>query len=113
MKFTKITSSLAIAAVTLLITGCAGGLRAPFKPPVGTIYTGFTAPLGVELTDTKIGPRTGSAKTTSILGLFAFGDASIQAAAKNGGLKKVYHADYKYNNILGIFAETTVIVNGE
>ena len=112
MKFTKITASLAITAAALLITGCTR-LRAPFQPPVGNVYTNYTAPLGVELTDTKIGPKTGEAKTTSILGLVAFGDASIQAAAKNGGLKKVYHADYKYFNILGIIKETTVIVNGE
>ena len=110
MKFTKITASLAITATVLLTTGC---LRAPFQPPVGSAYTDYTAPLGVELVDTKIGPKTGEAKTTSILGLVAFGDASIQAAAKDGGLKKVYHTDYKYFNILGIIQETTVIVNGE
>ena len=110
MKFTKIMATATITATVLMTTGC---LRAPFQPPVGSAYTDYTAPLGVEVTDTKIGPKTGQAKTTSILGLVAFGDASIQTAAKNGGLKKVYHADYKYFNVLGIIQETTVIVNGE
>ena len=110
MKFSKIMTSVTIAATVLMTTGC---LRAPFQPPIGTAYSDLKAPLGVEISDTKVGPKTGKAKTTSILGLFATGDASIQAAAKNGGLKKVYHADYQYYNLLGIIQETTVIVNGE
>ena len=110
MKFSKIMTSVAIAATVLLTTGC---LRAPFQPPAGTAFNDYKAPLGVELNDVKIGSKTGEAKTTSILGLVAFGDASIQTAARNGGLKKIYHADYKYFNILGVLQETTVIVNGE
>jgi hypothetical protein len=110
MKISKLMTLAVLTSTVLMTTGC---LRAPFQPPEGVAYTNYKAPLGTDLADTKIGPRTGRSTATSILGLFAFGDASIQTAAKNAGIRKAYHTDYEYFNILGIVQETTVIVNGE
>ena len=61
----------------------------------------------------EVGPRRGEASSTSVLGLYASGDCSIAAAARNGGLKKIGHVDYEYVNVVGIWQQATVIVYGE
>ena len=57
--------------------------------------------------------KTGEAKATSILGIIATGDASVAAAAKNGGITKVKTVDVKATSIIGIYATYTVVVTGE
>ncbi len=79
---------------------------------MGGFYSEVTAPLSTE-GPIQTGTKSGEASSKSILGLVATGDCSIQAAARNGGLKKIDHVDYRYKNILGILQETTVIVYGE
>ena len=87
--------------------------RAPVVPPVGFAFSNVTAPLDVDFDATKIGPKTGRSKTHNVLGLFAWGDGSTQAAARNGGLKVIDHADYRSFGILGIYSSFTTIVYGE
>ena len=99
--------------IITIMTGCAGGLRAPFVPPQGAAFSQTSAPLDVEFKDTKIaGTKTGKAEIVSILGLFTTGDASSKTAAANGGITTIEHADYEQLNILGIYRKTTVIVYG-
>lgn len=76
----------------------------------GSIYTDVKGPL--MLGDGGVGSKTGTAKATGIL-FFATGDASIEAAQQQGGIKKVSHVDYKTTNILGLYSvfETTVYGN--
>lgn len=57
--------------------------------------------------------KTGAATATSILGIVATGDASIEAAAKNGGITRIHHVDHHSKNILGFYSEFTTIVYGE
>ncbi|PYN11407.1 MAG: protein trl [Candidatus Rokuibacteriota bacterium] len=45
--------------------------------------------------------------------VFATGDASISAAAKNGGITRIHHVDHETMNILGFYAKYTTIVYGE
>ena len=103
---------LLIAAVVALgLTGCT---TAPFQPSVGAMYTDTKAPLQLDYDNTDLGHKVGSADTISVLGLVAAGDCSIQAAAKNGGIRTIKHADYKFVNVLfGIFTKTTVYVYGD
>lgn len=58
------------------------------------------------------GPKVGEAKMVNYLGYVATGDASITAAAANGGIAKIKTVDYKYSSILGIINITTTIVTG-
>ncbi len=104
----KTLGLLALSCATILSAGC---ISAPFKPPMG-IYSEVSAPLSTE-GPIQIGTKSGEATSKTILGLVATGDCSIQAAAKNGGLTRIDHVDYRYKNILGIVQETTVIVYGE
>jgi hypothetical protein len=57
--------------------------------------------------------KVGKATSTSILGLVATGDASIETAAKNGGIKTIKFVDYEVHNILGIYGQYTTIVYGD
>lgn len=94
-----------------LAMGMAGCLSAPFQPPSGLVAV-TKAPLSTE-GNWEVGPRRGEASSTSVLGLYASGDCSIAAAARNGGLKKIGHVDYEYVNVVGIWQQATVIVYGE
>ena len=93
------------------LVGC---VRAPFVPPQGYVVSNIKAPLDVDFNDTDMsGLKQGSAKVTNVLGLFSFGDAGAKAAATEGGISTIVHADYKHLNVLGIFQQTTVIVYGK
>ena len=102
---------LSIAAVSFFCSGCAM-VQAPFSPPNGFVYNQTRAPLSLEYNKTNLGDKRGTAEATSVLGMIATGDCSIETAARNGGIKTITHADYEFQNILGIFTKTTVIVYG-
>jgi hypothetical protein len=60
-----------------------------------------------------IGSKTGSSECMSILGLIAVGDASTQAAARNGGITKISTVEHHSTNILGIYGKFVTRVTGE
>ena len=101
----RITLTLLVGLVFLL-TGCATIY------PTGAIYTDVQLP--VKVTDNAGTPmKTGTAQATSWFGLVATGDASIEAAKKNGDITKVYHVDWDAMSVLGIYGRYTVTVYGE
>jgi len=59
------------------------------------------------------GSKVGTSEATSILGMVATGDASIEAAKNNGGITKVSHVDFNSDNILGVYGKYTTTVYGE
>jgi hypothetical protein len=68
----------------------------------------------VAVSSNPIGAKTGSATADVYLGVFCFGgDASIQKAAKNGGITRVATVDMKATSILNILNTYTTIVTGE
>ena len=70
--------------------------------------------LPVAVSSNPIGAKTGSAKADVFLSVFCFGgDASIQTAAKNGGITRVATVDMKMTNILNLLQSYTTIVTGE
>ncbi len=100
----------AAAGVALMSTGC---LRAPVIPPYGIIYSEIQAPLDHDFDETLVPSKAGRSESISILGLVAVGDASINTAAKEGGLSVIHTADYEYTNILGIYQKYVTVVRGE
>lgn len=91
----------------LLLTSCAS-----VKSPVtGFLYTGTESP--ITATSNPTGSKSGESSVISVLGWFAFGDASIQYAAKKAGITKISHVDQKSTSVLGLFAKYTVKVYGE
>lgn len=57
--------------------------------------------------------KTGKGTQSSILGWITSGDASIEAARKDGEISKISHIDYHASHILGIIGDCTTIVYGE
>ncbi len=94
-----------LACMALAMTGCASNV------PMGMLYTDQTLP--ITATTQNVGSKTGEATCTSILGLLATGDCSVQAAAKAGNISKVSTVDTKINSILGIYGTYTTVVTGQ
>lgn len=98
----KIIFSVACA---LALTSCgAVGL-------VGAVYMDTTEPTAV--TSNTLGTKVGQAEALSVLGVAAVGDAGIEKAAKQAGIKKVSHVDKKTFSVLGLFTKVTYTVYGE
>lgn len=91
-----------------LMVGCAAYA---VSPVLGGLYTDVKAP--ITATSNTSYSKMGSATASSIFGLIAVGDASINTAAKNGGITRIHHVDFKSTSILGIYATYTVFVYGE
>lgn len=99
---------LMIVSVAVFLSSCAAYSAAPV---LGALYTDVKAPAAA--TSNAVGKKVGSGKASSILGLVATGDASIETAAKKAGISKISHIDYHSKSILGIFATYEVFVYGE
>ncbi|MBI5788082.1 MAG: hypothetical protein HZA78_04415 [Candidatus Schekmanbacteria bacterium] len=94
----------------LCITGCA------------SVGGNGSYAIGMWVSDVKLpghttansaGAKVGTSECTSILGVVANGDASIDTAARNGGITKIKSVDYKVFSVLGIYAKLTTVVTGE
>ena len=95
-----------VAALGVVLSGCATSY------PTGLIYTELKLP--VTATEVKApAPKTGVSTCTSILCLIALGDASIDAAAKAGGITEIMSVDWEAKNILGIYGEYKCTVRGK
>ncbi|MEO8874007.1 MAG: TRL-like family protein, partial [Polyangiaceae bacterium] len=83
----------------------------------GSIYSGTTVPHGVDRLEmagqAKTGDKAGEACATGILGLAAFGDASIDAAKKAGQISDVHSVELRTMNILGIYTQGCTEVHGK
>lgn len=70
--------------------------------------------LPVNATSNEVGSKVGNAVGTGYLGvLFLGADASIQTAAKNGGITKISTVDLKQTSLLGLIVTYETIVTGE
>lgn len=70
--------------------------------------------LPVNATGNPVGSKVGTSKATGYLGVLFFNaDASIQTAAKNGGITKISTVDIKKTNVLGLVVTYETIVTGE
>ena len=70
--------------------------------------------LPVNATSNPIGDKVGTAKATGYFGILFFNaDASIQTAAKNGGITEISTVDIKSTNVLNIITTYETIVTGK
>ena len=91
----KFRTVLALLAVAALMSSCA-------------------VTLPVNATSNPVGSKVGTATATGYLGyLFFDQDASIQTAARNGGITRIYTVDIKHTSILNIVVTYETIVTGE
>jgi hypothetical protein len=97
----KKTSMLAVVLMFIIaLTGC--------------LYADIKTPLDIDADKTAIGSKVGKSTIESVLWLVAWGDASTDAAAKNGNISVIYHMDRESFSILfGLYSKSTTIVYGE
>ena len=100
MRFRRRILVLATLVGLLLLSGCA--------------YMDVKSPLDVDLDQTTLGEKRGVSEARSVLWLFAWGDASYAAAAANGGITTLRHADQEVFNVLfGLYTRWRVVVYGD
>jgi hypothetical protein len=95
-----------------MLSACAG-IYAPVVPPVGMTYNETAFPVDIEFGPNDIGPTKGMSKSESILGLVAWGDASVQSAAQKAGIKQIDHIDSQFFNVFGVYTKYEIIVWGK
>lgn len=111
---------LGFLILVLAATGCGVALvKAPVVPPPGLLFSTYKAPLQVDLENTTLGSKYGKASTSYfhdpiLTGMsFAWNDAAIAEAARNGDIEQIRHVDYELMSILGIYARFTVHAYGD
>src|SRR5277367_6382013 len=108
MKFATLSVLGLMAAASM---GCAA-----FGYPTGSVYNGTVVPHGMMRLEGagagKGGAKTGESCATGILGLAAFGDASLAAAKKAGGVTDVHSVEFSGMSILGIYTQGCTEVYG-
>lgn len=109
MNLKSIQSLVIALSIPFFIASC--GARVASSPLNAGLYTDVKYPLMAtgEVGSTKVG----KAEASNILGIFATGDAGIEAAMRNGNITKISHIDIHANSVLGIFATYTIYVYGE
>lgn len=105
MKKMKILALLGLLAFVPMFMGCATSY------PMGSLYTEVKLPVAAESDANAL--KSGTAECTSILGLVATGDASLNTAMRNGNITKISHVDWEAKNILGIIGNYKLTVYGE
>lgn len=102
-----------VALLASSLGGCAS-----LGYPAGSIYQGTTVPHVMDRNNTegqaKTGDKSGEACATGILGLAAWGDASLDAAKKAGGnISDVHSVEFRGFGILGIYSQGCTVVHGK
>ena len=104
MKYLK---AVLMGFFALSIFGCASAQ----SPVNGLFYTDVKS--AGTATEAYGGAAKGEACASSILGIFATGDASIDAAKKSGNIAQVVTVDHSSNSILGFYAKYCTVVYGK
>ena len=96
--------------ITALLTIFVG--TATFATPIGMIFTSVKEPVTATSLPTATKKVQGS--NMSILNLVGFGNSSIEALAKQGGISQIKNVDKETFSILfGLFTSETFTIYGE
>ncbi len=96
-------SALRLAVVLIVVFSVSGCI------PIGLLSTNVRAPVAVGSSCTSKWSKIGQARSTSFLGIIAWGDSSISAAMSNGGIKEIHHVDCKVASVLLIMQCDTIV----
>jgi hypothetical protein len=113
MNNNNVNNARPLIKTALLAVALAAGLSAcatAMSPVNGSIWADVKGPLGATTESTP--SKTGKSCASSILGIIATGDASIEAAKKMGKISKVSSVDYASTNMLGFYSKFCTIVSG-
>ena len=80
----------------------------------GCAYVNVKTPLDIDVDQTTLGTKVGTASLKSVLWVAAWGDAGIKAAAENGNITVIRHVDQQtFSILLGGYTKITTIVYGD
>lgn len=80
----------------------------------GCLYTHVRTPMDRDFDNTELGSKKGRADVHSVMWLFAWGDGGTQAAAADGNITVIKHADSEFRLfLLGLYTRATTIVYGD
>jgi hypothetical protein len=80
----------------------------------GCAYTKIQLPLDQNFDNTELGTKEGRSSAKTVLFLISWGNAGTKAAAQNGNLKVIKHADREiFISIFGLYTRITTVVYGE
>lgn len=80
----------------------------------GCAYVNVQRPLDIDYDKTTLGTKIGRSHVRSVLGIVTWGDGGTKAAAENGGITIIRHADTVYFAIgLGLYMRITTVVYGD
>lgn len=103
VRLTRLAALLAVAP----LFACAYAL----SPVTSSIYGKVQGPIAA--TNVSEAPtKTGRSCSSSILGIIANGDASIDAAKRAGGITTVASVDFESTNVLFVYATFCTVVRG-
>ena len=95
--------------LTLVLSGCA---TTGMNSGTGGAFFNPGTTEGIAVTAHKAGSKTGEACTKNYFGFYSAGDASIDSAAKAGGINNVSTVDRKYTNYFFFYGSMCTIVTG-
>ena len=100
MKRWVVTMMVVIGIFSMLMSGC--------------IYMKVQRPHDKDYDKTELGSKVGKSSLTSLLWLFAWGDAGTKKAAEDGDITIIRHCDVEYYVlILGLYGRITTVVYGD
>lgn len=80
----------------------------------GCAYTKIQMPMDKDFDNTDLGAKQGEASSKTVLYLVSWGNAGTKAAADDGDIKVIKHADRKIFSILfGLYTKITTVVYGD
>ena len=103
--FRRLTQIISLSVAIMFFGGCLA-----YTPVTGVAQTLVQGPISATANDQSL--STGKSCAYSVLGLVAWGDASINAAKNAGQIKQVASVDFDTFNLLGISGSFCTIVSG-
>lgn len=80
----------------------------------GCAYMNVRVPLDTDFEKTELGNKEGHASTYTVGWAVSWGDAGTKAAAQEGGLSVIRHADREVLSVLmGLYTRVTTVVYGD
>jgi hypothetical protein len=104
---------IALGVVLLSMAGCLGS-----GYPIGLVYNDTNMPHQMDRMEAtgpaRTGDKVGTACATGVLALVAWGDASLDAAKKAGGITEVHSVEFKPTAVLlGSYYQACTVVHGK
>lgn len=105
-----------VALAVSSLSGCAGAAFMTVAPGATSLYTDVAGTTNLHVEENLPANhnwKVGEACQTSILGLITTGTATVGEAGRAGGVTRINRVDYKFQNLIDIYAKYCIVVVGD